>query len=198
MTTDPPTTGPAPSATDAECLELTRKLRRRGTLVLSVFGLLWAFAGASGTGSATDAVPVSIEVAALVVTAAAVYLGHRKDAAPSPRTVSLPENWARGVGVVNGIEVLAVFAVIAGSNAAGRPELIPVGIALVVGLHFFPLARLYDQWQYRWTAGLMTAVAVVGAVLVVAGLSDESVLVTVGLACAAVLWASAYHLAVRG
>ncbi|KOV20658.1 DUF7010 family protein [Streptomyces sp. XY152] len=198
MTSTPPTAGPTPSAADAECLELTRKLRRRGTLVLSLFGLLWAFAGASGTGSATDVVPVSVEVAALVVTAAAIYLGHRKDAAPSPRTVSLPENWARGVGVVNGIEVLAIFAVIAGSNASGRPELIPVGIALVVGLHFFPLARLYDQWQYRWTAGLMTAVAVVGVVLVVAGLSDEGVRVVVGLACAVVLWASAYHLAVRG
>ncbi|MFI2424194.1 DUF7010 family protein [Streptomyces sp. NPDC018955] len=112
--------------------------------------------------------------------------------------MSLPENWARGVGVVNGVEVLAVLAVIAGSNASGRPELIPVGIALVVGVHFFPLAHLYDQWQYRWTAGLLTAVSVVGLVLVVAGASDESVRIVVGLACAAVLWASAYHLAVRG
>lgn len=166
--------------------------------MLSVFALVWAFAAASGTGSATDAAPVSMEAVALVVTAAVIRLGHRKDAAPSPRTVSLPENWARGVGVVNGVEVLAVLAVIAGSNASGRPELIPVGIALVVGLHFFPLARLYDQWQYRWTAGLLTAVSVVGLVLVVAGASGESVRIVVGLACATVLWASAYHLAVRG
>ncbi|MER7486754.1 hypothetical protein ABTY20_12820 [Streptomyces sp. NPDC126497] len=166
--------------------------------MLSVFALVWAFAGASGTGAATDAVPVSIEVAALVVTAAAIHLGRRADAAPPSRTVSLPENWARGVGVVNGVEVLAVFAVIAGSNASGRPELIPAGVALVVGLHFFPLARLYDQWQYRWTAALLTAVAAVGVVLVVAGLSDEGVRVVVGLGCAAVLWASACHLAVRG
>ncbi|MDT3727325.1 hypothetical protein ROS62_21590 [Streptomyces sp. DSM 41972] len=112
--------------------------------------------------------------------------------------MSLPENWARGVGVVNAVELAAVLAVIAASNASGRPELIPVGIALVVGLHFFPLARLYDQWQYRWTAVLLTAVAVVGVVLVVAGLSAESVRIVVGLACAVVLWASAYHLAVKG
>ncbi|MFG2516251.1 DUF7010 family protein [Streptomyces sp. NPDC048584] len=198
MTPTPPTMPPTPSLADAECLELTRKLRRRGTLVLSVFALVWAFAAASGTGSATDLVPVSIEAAALAVTAATIYLGHRKDAAPSPRTVSLPANWARGVGVVNTVELVAVFAVIAASNAAGRPEFIPAGIALVVGLHFFPLARLYDQWQYRWTAALLTAVAVVGVVLVVAGLSDENVRLVVGLACAAVLWVSAYHVAVRG
>ncbi|MFF5339940.1 DUF7010 family protein [Streptomyces althioticus] len=198
MTSQPPTTPPTPSTADAECLALTWKLRRRGTLVLSVFALVWALAGASGTGSATDLVPVSIEVAAVAVTAVAIYLGHRKDAAPSPRTVSLPENWARGVGVVNAVELAAVFAVIAASNASGRPELIPAGIALVVGLHFFPLARLYDQWQYRWTAALLTAIAVVGIVLVVAGLSAETVRIVVGLACAVVLWASACHLAVKG
>ncbi|MET8896306.1 hypothetical protein [Streptomyces albogriseolus] len=189
---------PTPSAADAQCLALTRQLRRRGTVVLSVFALAWAFAGASGTGSATDVVPVSISAAALAVTAVALFLGLRKDARPSPRTVDLPGNWARGVGVVNGLELLAIVAVVAAANAAGRPAFVPVGIALVVGLHFFPLARLYDQWQYRWTGALMTAVAVAGAVLVLAGLSAETVRVVVSLACAAVLWVSACHLAVRG
>ncbi|MEV5460734.1 hypothetical protein AB0L17_20955 [Streptomyces cellulosae] len=189
---------PTPSASDAECLALTRQLRRRGTVVLSVFALVWAFAGASGTGAATDAVPVAVEAVALVITAVALYLGLRKDVRPSPRTVDLPANWARGVGLVNGVELLAIVAVIAAANASGHPEYVPAGIALVVGLHFFPLARLYDQWQYRWTGALLTAVAVVGAVLVLAGLSAESVRAVVGLACAAVLWASACHLAVRG
>ena len=32
----------------AECIALTQNLRRRGTLVLSVFALVWAFAGGSG------------------------------------------------------------------------------------------------------------------------------------------------------
>ena len=145
VTSTSPTTPPTPSATDAECLALTRNLRRRGVAVLSVFGLMWAVAAASGTGSATDVAPLAIEVAALLITAAAIYLGYRKNAAPSPRTVDLPANWARGVGIVNTVELAAIFAVIAASNAAGRPEVIPAGIALVVGLHFFPLARLYDQ-----------------------------------------------------
>ncbi|WP_394426089.1 hypothetical protein [Streptomyces sp. SGAir0957] len=194
-----PTTTPSPtSPADAECLALTRTLRRRGALVLSVFGLLWAFAGASGTGSGTDAVPLAIEVAAVLVTAGALYLGYRGGAAPSPRTVNLPEKWARGVGIVNTVEVVAIFAVIAAANATDRQGLIPVGIALVVGLHFFPLSRLYDQWQYKWTAALLTAAAVVGLVLYAAGVADESVRVVVGLVSAVVLWASAYHVAVRG
>ncbi|MFI6371184.1 DUF7010 family protein [Streptomyces sp. NPDC050546] len=191
-------TSPTSSATEGECVALTHALRRRGTLVLAVFALVWAVAAASGAGAATDPAPLGIEGAAVLLTAVALYLGYRKDAAPSPRSVSLPANWSRGVGIVNTVELLAVFAVIAASNAAGRPEAVPAGIALVVGLHFFPLARLYDQWQYRWTAALLSAVAVVGFVLVAAGLTSETVRIVVGLGSAVVLWGSAYHLAVRG
>lgn len=185
-----------PTAADAECAALTRTLRRRGTVVLSVFALVWAFAGASGLASSGAA--LAVEIAAVPVTVAAVLLAYRKGAAPSPRMVDLPENWARSVGVVNVVELAAIFAVIAASNASGRPGLIPPAIALVVGLHFVPLARLYDQWQYKGTAVLLSAVAVAGFVLFAAGLSDGTVRAVVGLASAATLWASAYHVAVKG
>lgn len=187
-----------PASADDECLELTRQLRRRGTVVLSVFALLWAFTGASGTGAATDVVPVTVEAAAVLVTAAAIRLGLRKDAAPSPRTVRLPANWARGVGLVNAAEVAAIVAVIAATVGSGRPRVLPAAVALVVGLHFFPLARLYDQRQYRWTGALLSAVAAVGFVLTAAGLPAEILRVVVGLGCALVLWATAYHLALKG
>jgi hypothetical protein len=68
----------------------------------------------------------------------------------------------------------------------------------VVGLHFFPLARLFDQWQYRWTAASLTVVAVVGVVVAVAGSTDETVRVVVGAGAAVVLWLSSFHVAVRG
>ncbi|MEU1486350.1 hypothetical protein [Streptomyces sp. NPDC005752] len=188
---------PTPSTpTAAECVVLTRTLRRRGTVVLSVFALVWAFAGASGLASRGAA--LAVEILAVPVTAAAIVLAHRKGAAPSPRTVNLPENWARSVGVVNVVELAAIFAVIAASNASGHPAFIPPAIALVVGLHFIPLARLYDQWQYKGTAALLSAAAVLGLALIAAGLSDEGVRAVVGLACAATLWASAYHVAVKG
>ncbi|WP_405693043.1 DUF7010 family protein [Streptomyces sp. NBC_01185] len=185
-----------PAAPDAECAALTRTLRRRGTVVLSVFALVWAFAGASGLTSGGAA--LAVEIIAVPVTALAVFLAYREGAAPSPRMVDLPRNWARSVGIVNVVELAAIFAVIAASNASGRPSFIPPAIALVVGLHFIPLARLYDQWQYKGTAALLSAAAVVGFALVAAGLSDGSVRAVVGLASAVTLWASACHVAVRG
>ncbi|MDQ0794751.1 hypothetical protein QFZ58_003239 [Streptomyces sp. B1I3] len=196
MTPTTPSTPSTPSAADTECLALTLNLRRRGTLVLSAFALVWAFAGASGLAS--SGVALAVEILAVPLTAVAVFLAYRKGAAPSPRTVSLPDNWARAVGIVNVVEVAAIFAVIAASNASGHPEFIPAAIALVVGLHFFPLARLYDQWQYKVTAMALGVVAVVGFALVAAGLSGEGVRAVVGLASAVTLWASAYHVAVKG
>ncbi|MDF6019585.1 hypothetical protein [Streptomyces sp. JH34] len=189
-----PSTAPVPDAD--ECVALTRTLRRRGTVVLSVFALVWAFAGASGLASRGAA--LTVEILAAPVTAAAVYLAYRKGAAPSPRTVDLPGNWARSVGIVNVVELAAVFAVIAASNASGHPAFIPPCIALVVGLHFVPLARLYDQWQYKGTAALLCTVGALGLALIAAGLSDEGVRAVVGLASAVTLWASAYHVAVKG
>ncbi|MEU8700832.1 hypothetical protein AB0C61_24825 [Streptomyces sp. NPDC048680] len=196
MTPTTPSTPSTPSATDAECVALTRNLRRRGTLVLSVFAVIWAFAGASGLASSGAA--LAVEIVAVPLTAVAIVLAYRKGAAPSPRMVSLPENWARAVGIVNVVEVAAVFAVIAASNASDHPEFIPAAIALVVGVHFFPLARYYDQWQYKGTAVALSVVAVVGFVLIAAGLSAEGVRAVVGLASAVVLWVSAYHVAVKG
>lgn len=190
-----PTPSP-PSVTHAECVALTRSLRRRGTVVLSVFALVWAFAGASGLASSRAA--LAVEIIAVPVTAAALLLAYRKGAAPSPRLVDLPANWARSVGIVNVVELAAIFGVIAASNASGHPAFIPPAIALVVGLHFFPLARLYDQWQYKGTAVALCAAALLGLVLIAAGLSDGGVRAVVGLASAVTLWASAYHVAVKG
>ncbi|MFJ8749527.1 hypothetical protein ACIREO_09345 [Streptomyces sp. NPDC102441] len=189
-------TPPTPSIADDECVALTRTLRRRGVAVLSVFALVWAFAGASGLAASGAA--LAVEIIAVPVTAVAFFLAYRKGAAPSPRMVDLPANWARSVGIVNVVELAAIFAVIAASNASGHPAFIPPAIALVVGLHFLPLARLYDQWQYKGTAVLLSAVAVLGFALIAAGLSDGSVRAAVGLASAVTLWASAYHVAVRG
>ncbi|MEU0088279.1 hypothetical protein [Streptomyces sp. NPDC006274] len=182
--------------TDTECLTLTQNLRRRGATVLAAFALVWAFAAGSGIAS----MPVAVAVGAVgaVLTGAAVALAFRGAAGPARRVVRLPEKWNRGVGLVNGLEVVAVFAVIATANATGHAELIPPGICLVVGLHFFPLARLFDQWQYTWTGVLLTAVAVVGAVVAAAGSPGETVRVVVGAGAAVVLWLSSFHVALRG
>ncbi|MER5738855.1 hypothetical protein ABT117_24650 [Streptomyces sp. NPDC002262] len=173
---------------DAACRALTRTLRRRGVIVLSVFGVVWAPAGGSGLPAPG---PVAAGVLGAVLAGATLTAGFRGTAGEVTRPVRLPERWNRGIGIVNAAEAAAIVAVVAGSNAAGRPEWIPVGIRLAVGLHFFPPARLYDQRQYGWVAVALTALAVLGAALPAAGASAESVRAAVGLPAALALFGTA-------
>ncbi|MGW6535636.1 hypothetical protein ACWGBV_33615 [Streptomyces sp. NPDC055051] len=173
---------------DAECATLTRTLRRRGIVVLSVFAAVWALAGGSGLPAPG---PLVAGVAAALLTAGTLVAGFRATAREVTRPVRLPERWNRGVGIVNAVEAAAIVAVIAASNAAGHQEWIPVGLCLVVGLHFFPLARLYDQRQYGWLAAALTGLASIGTGLLAAGLSAESVRASVALPAALALWGTA-------
>ncbi|WP_219417445.1 DUF7010 family protein [Pseudonocardia nigra] len=81
--------------------------------------------------------------------------------------------------------------------ALRRPELAPPVVALIVGLHFFPLARLFDQPQYTWTAVGLCVAAVAGLVVLVTGPSPEVSRLAVGLGAAGTLLATAWHLALR-
>ncbi|MET9345259.1 DUF7010 family protein [Streptomyces termitum] len=180
--------------TEAECLALTRTLRRRGVYVLTAFGLVWAFAGGSGLPGPGFPAAVALGV---VLAGATLAVGLRGTAREATRPVRLPERWARGIGVVNAVEAGAIVAVIAVSNASGHQEWIPAGVCLVVGLHFFPLARLYDQRQYGWLAVALTALGVLAAGLLAAGAATETVRAVTGLGAALALWATAVHVALR-
>lgn len=107
----------------------------------------------------------------------------------------LPPRWRRGVGLVNGIQTVAIVATVAGLVAAGAPQFVMPVVCLIVGVHFLPLRRLFDQPQYRWTGVALIVVAVAG----LGGLGDPALSRgIVGLGAAATLWATAAHLAVRG
>lgn len=58
-------------------------------------------------------------------------------------------------------EGLAIAITIAVCNAARHPELIPLPVALIVGIHFFPLAFLFRVKLYHCTGALLCLLAVV-------------------------------------
>lgn len=178
----------------AECRTIDRALRRRGAYVFAVFGFLWAMAGSSIAGEAA----VAVLVVAAAISVAVAVLGHRfGNGGAGERRRELPEGWGRSVGVVNILQIVAIAAAVFGLSGAGFASLIPPVVCLIVGLHFIPLARLYDQRQYRWTAGLLSLVALLGLGAVLWGAGTETVLGGVGLASAVILWGSAAHVAIR-
>lgn len=176
-------------------------LRRRGAVVLTLFAVLWALVAASGLPSAAG---WTVRAGALAVTGG--ILASALSSRPlHERVRRQPPGWYRRVGLVNGIQFAVIIAVLLVCVVADAPELVAPLIALVVGLHFLPLAGLFDQPQYRWTAAGLVGAAVLALGILALGddgdvgaPAQELARVVVGGAAAATLWATAVRLAVRG
>lgn len=177
-----------------ELQRLDDRIRRQGIIILSVFAFIWAVAG---WGNLSQAPIVAMTVSALVSLAVLVLgiryanQGHRR------RERTLPRSWNRWVGMVNIAQIAliasAVFTLVRTDNLI----FLPPTITLIVGVHFFPLAPLFDQKQYLWTAAALCLPAVAGFAAALTGAALEVVIAGVCVSAAVVLWVSAVHIAVR-
>jgi uncharacterized protein DUF7010 len=181
---------------DLSSRESDTGVRRRGVLILAGFAIVWAMAGSTGV---TDATTGRFLFAGAVMLAGLVTLPvlRRGSLPATARPRRLPPDWQRRYNRVGLAEAVAIGAALAVCLGLGAPHALPVVICLIVGVHFLPLARIFDQPPYRATAVGLTLVAAVGAVATATGHPDPAVAV-VGFGAFAVLFVTALHLAVRG
>lgn len=169
----------------------------RGALFMTIFGTIWAAAGA-GTlgGAATVAVllPCCVLAAALLVWAARLGNGARgfpRDDSPQARgRHGRIDRRFNLVFALQGIAIaLAVFLLV--RNNLGT--FVPAAVALIVGVHFFPLAELFRVRAYHATGAALCVLALVAFFL------EPAVrLPVVGLGCAATLYATAAYILAAG
>ncbi len=167
---------------------------RQGAVILSVFALIWALAGASGIGE--GGTYWGIGAAAFAVTAGIIAYAVRSEPhRHEPRRV--PPDWQRRYNIVGIAQGLAILVAIVALSSADLPGLIPPVVCFIVGVHFFPLDRTFDQRQYQWTALGLCGVAAIGAAML-GPASNEAVRAAVGLGAAVVLWSTAIAVARTG
>lgn len=161
--------------------------------MLAPFALLWALMGSASlpSGSSRIAMP-----AAVVLAAAAVVLALVRRTGPE-RERRQPEGWHERVGLVNLGELAAIFVTVTVCSAFGRPQLVPPVVCLVVAVHFVPLARLFDQPEYRGTAAGLAAASVAGLAALALGSSAETSRLLVGAVAALTLWVTSLLLSLR-
>jgi hypothetical protein len=172
--------------------ELSRTLRRRGALILAVAGLVWVSVGTSGT-TATAIGRVATPAVAIAITVAAIVLAIRSGSRPAPPR-RLPDDWLRKAGLVNLGQLVGIAVAVAVLIATGLSALVPAVVCLIFGLHFLPLARLFGQWQYRWTGLLLCLTGVAGIIVYLGGSGRLSGSV-VGIGTAVILWGTSVHVA---
>ena len=167
--------------------EIDRRLRRRGAILTSFFALYWAL-GVPGLASASA--QLTLLAVSLAMTVVSVTYAIRANSTPTatpPRM--LRPNWTLrfyAVGLVQSFVIVVVIVALLRAELLGA---IPAVIALVVGIHFFPLARILDQPEYRWTGIGLCMVGAVG-LLALALTDDATARNTVGIGAALALWAT--------
>lgn len=86
------------------------------------------------------------------------------DSGSAPR-----EKSGRWFGIIFGAEGLVIFVVCAILGATGNTNYINPAIALIVGLHFIPLAWVFRRTLDYYVAGWFVLAALVGIVAIAAG-----------------------------
>lgn len=177
--------------------------RATGAMVMALFGLLWALgcAGVLVAGALGPLLLASSAVVTAILVAAGLRLRRAAGRSPrrsggAPADVARIRRRFRLVGLVEGLGIGLIVFVCA---RLGRPELIPASVALVVGLHFFPLATLFRVPLYHVTGAALCLVAVVTPIVAVpSGVQAVAWQVVPGLGAAVILWATSAVLAVGG
>jgi hypothetical protein len=148
---------------------LYRATRSTGARILACFGAIW-YAFADLFASPTIPLALAWAVPGVIVLAllmrAAARLRALDRAAFASLTWGEPEtNERRAVDrrfvLVNLVEFVAIVLAIVAANVLHVPERIPGLVAILVGLHFLPLASLFRVSAYYFTGIAMCAGGVV-------------------------------------
>jgi len=152
---------------------------RSGVVVLGVFALLWAGAALISAGC-----PLWLIAGPLTISAALCLWAFRTPV--PPRTPEEGRRIGRAVGLWSAVEGIAILAAINLLPRFGAAAAIPSAIAIIVGLHFLPLARALSRPLYYATGAAQVALGA-ASLLVLPPLR----LPLLGAGAALVLWASA-------
>ncbi len=135
--------------------------------VLSFFGLSWASWGTS-TG-VSRSVETWITAAAvlcfLALLVGAVLIFWRVASAPASQQSSQGRAIGRRFGFIVGVEFVGLIIAARVLAGTGHAELIPTVVCLGVGIHFFPLSRMFKIPMYDLTGAALCLAALATAVL---------------------------------
>jgi len=138
--------------------------RAIGALVMTAFGAIWMISGAHALSLLTWEMWLIVAVlTGLLCLVALQRLQAARRVPTTPATTSQSQSIQprrSRFGIVLTFEWVPIFLAAFILGRMGHTELILPAIAVVVGLHFIPLAMLFDFPLYYWTGGTFVLVAV--------------------------------------
>ena len=151
-----------------------------GAVIMGVFAAVWWWVGitASANGSTLMYTVPLVMTGAVIATASLRRTGGARP--------SVAEDARRGrlVGYASGAEGIAIFVAVNVLANIRKLDFLAPTVAVIVGLHFVPLARWLPARSYYVTSALLVALGSVG--FTIADANQRLLIVSIGAAC--VLW----------
>lgn len=169
-----------------------------GMIVAAFFGAMWVSWAHPWLARLPDPVCWSIYAAAAAITIALLAAGiaairrARGEYDTGNTSPAVRRRIWRRYWLVVIAEVVVLNLLAAGLMGNGLGQYLPPAFAIVVGMHFFPLARIFRVPHFHATAILMTLSGCAATLTIVSG---QSAVVAGGandLACAVALWGTAF------
>ena len=136
---------------------------------MAVFTTIWSCIANAGLGGSDHHIVLilfSLLAAAFLVSG--IRLFQRAKLFPKSTSESdIAEKKKAGMwfGIIFGAEGLVIFLAVTLVSNIGHPELVIPTIALVVGLHFYPMALVFKRKLDYYVATWATLIAVLGIIL---------------------------------
>jgi hypothetical protein len=164
-----------------------------GAALMFGFGIVWLLIGILRGRRSPIWLRVSVVLAGIALGASIATMGMRASGMPTSATpptvqqIAVNREIGRHFYRIFGAELAAIVLAVVVLNARHYPNHILCAIALIVGLHFFPLASLFKLPVYYATGLLGCAIGVAGFFVADDRLRQE----VVGLSFGFLLWATA-------
>lgn len=160
-----------------------------GAAILTVFGAWWCIAAlANWTQRPGWAVPAALvtTIVLLVLCVIRLVASSNIPTRDDPIAAAKGKRAGKLFGIIFGTEagLIALCSILLESRGLGL--WIPIAVAIIVGVHFLPLAHVFHVPLYYWT-GVLSVLGVLGCLLI---RDVNTRLLWVGLLMAGVLWLS--------
>jgi hypothetical protein len=171
-----------------------------GAAVMFGFGIVWLLIGLLRGRPSPKWLQLSLLLAGVALGASIVTLGVRASQLPpnafpvTAQQATINREIGRHFYLIFGFELAAILVAVIVLGALHYPDYILCGIALIVGVHFFPLAALFRAPVYYGTALGGSAIGLVGFFMGDVNLRQKAVGISFGL----LLWTTAGWIACVG
>ncbi len=159
-----------------------------GLLLMAFFTIMWTGIANGGLQGADHYITLIlgavISLVFIVYGIRLLLLARRYPKSTTAEDKTLGKKMGKSYGIIFGVEGLAIGLVCALLGLTHHEQFVLPAMALIIGLHFYPMARLFDRTIDYYLATWTCVIALIGGVMALRGRPEMEVMPFLGVGVA--------------